>query len=226
MAKRLAFLVIVVVPCRFCSADVLTLSASSPTVIPGGSVTVSEKVTFDANDAALIGAGYNLGGFDIAMFYDSSRFTVSNVTLGPLVSGDFSGSFNTATAGQLTGSASSNSVGVPVTVGETDTLVTFVLTANNSAPAGNGILNLVPSIGLTQTDIVFLNPNTFATQNGTQTLPVTNGFDPGVDTTVTVVSNQSIPEPSPLVLSSVIVTVFFAVIARRRFRGRFANRGE
>jgi hypothetical protein len=149
------------------------------------------------------------------MTYDSTRFTLSNVNLGSLVASNFSGSYAAGTAGQLTGQWTTKDLaGVMVGPGQTGSLLTFTLTALS---AGSSDLNLVPQISNTSTDVVMENPNTFDFPNLVLSPPVTSGFDPGVDSHLTVTGT---PEPSSWILGLVVVTVLglFRSESRRRRR--------
>lgn len=199
-------------------AGAIALSPSSALIAPGDSITITEQASFSAADVA---GGFNLGGFSLALFYDASRFTLSNVQLGSLTSAGFAGgmSANLGVSGQLTVAATATNplTGISVGAGSVGDLLTFTLTARSDAPAGSGDLNIVPTIGIVDTSVVMIDPVSFEGRTVDLGNSVTPNFDVGVDSRITVSSGVSaVPEPSSLVLGGVAVVC--ATAARRRVR--------
>ena len=180
-------------PARGASASFLSITSPSPTLSPGQSETVS--VQFTSTESFLLQA------IDLAIAYDKTRFSVSNVQLGNLDSAATGFSLavgfpasGVAGIGEVTTSAFTGTLGNQINLGTIGTLETFTLTVLPAAPAGVGsIINLQASFGNTFTAV-------YADANGDAiglTPPPTNGFDPGIDALITV---TPVPEPSSIAL--------------------------
>ena len=223
-ALALALAVFALMPARTSSASMLQIIPQTATLAPGQSTTVS--VLFTSSVA------FTLQSTDLAIAYDSTRFSVSNVQLGTLDPGPANGNpgFSQSVGmpssgipgiGELTTSAffvaSGTTIGNPITPGQSGTLETFTLTALANAPAGGatGDINLQMQFGNTFTAVD-------ADANGNDIVlspPPTNGYDPGVDATITV--GATVPEPSSILLMGlgggfVTVTTLFRKRKARR----------
>jgi hypothetical protein len=150
----------------------------------GGTVTVPVNLTTDSNPASFLSV-------DIALDYDSSLFTISNIRSGSLTTGFSILSFSPA-PGELNATQSTVS---DVTLGANSvaSVLLFDLTAGASAPDGTSIVNLLAERGnfVTQIDegATPLNP------------PPTNGNTDSVDGLITI--RGTVPEPASIALFSV-----------------------
>jgi hypothetical protein len=87
-------------------------------------------------------AGISLGGADLVITYDASRFSVSNVRLGSLLAGSgFAFAANTATAGQILLSMDSGSTAT-LALGTTGSMFLVDFTVRAGAASGASLLNL------------------------------------------------------------------------------------
>ena len=189
-AMLLALTVFSLLQARVASASFLEIVPQSLTLSPGDQVTVS---VFFKSDVSFL-----LQATDLAVSYDSTRFSVSNVQLGSL-DGAASGFSQTVGfpasgipgIGEVTTSASTNTLGNQINPGDSGTLETFTLTVLATAPAGGGQIIIQEQFGNTHTSVE-------ADANGRDIIlvpPPTNSYNPTIDSTITVV-----PEPSSLVL--------------------------
>jgi hypothetical protein len=200
--------VFALMPGRSASAAMLSITPLTSTLQPGQSETISVTYTESSTNTQLIAAT------DLAIAYDSTRFSVSNVGLGTLDSAanGFAGTFNTNNLGEITSSISTGSLGTQTTVNEVGTLLTFTLTALTTAPNGAGTVILQQKSGNTTTDVFDGNTGSIVL------VPApTNTFNPVIDATV-IVGSTAVPEPSSLVLMGLGGLIAGTTMLRKKAR--------
>jgi hypothetical protein len=188
-AALLLLAVFALMPSQSASAAFIQLSAQTPTVMPGQTDVIT--VTFYNYDFTAgpsdPSPAFNLYGGGLAISYDKTRFTVSNVVAGNLngLAEGFLFVPNATTSGEVTSSFASS--GTPIAAGQVGTLETFTLTALSTP--GAGAINLQQSFSATNTEL--------DNDTGVVTLSPAPG-DARLNTSVTVIG--PVPEPSSLVL--------------------------
>jgi hypothetical protein len=176
---------------RTASATMIQLVASSPTLAPGASETISVLLTPSGTTAS-----FQLTSADLDIQFDTSRFSISNVQLGSLDPSSATFTLGSSVNSNVLVSSiyANNGTGSPVT--SAGTLETFTITALSNAPLGGGALQFLASSGNSHTDV-------YQDNSGNQIVlspaPVNGVYDSNIDTTVTV-TNTAVPEPSSLIL--------------------------
>jgi len=148
---------------------------NSLTALPGETITVPVNLTVTE------ASGISVSGFDLAIQFDATKFTVSNLRMGSLVSPPItSHSFNTSTPGVIRATASIDT-GPALAFNSSGAIYLFDLTVNAAASEGPSKINLLANFsgtvtGVTDNDInsLTLNP-----------LP-TNGENDEVDGLITI----------------------------------------
>lgn len=133
-------------PPAIAGADPRLFIPQSLTVPAGGSVTVPVKVQVTEP------TGISISGFDVALEFDSTKFTVASAQLGSLFAGtDLSGTFSQPSAGKLIFTADSGVGSGPFSFGTIGELFTVTFNVKNNAAIGVSPLNLLASSGATVT---------------------------------------------------------------------------
>jgi hypothetical protein len=207
VAAMLMFLaVIALMPGQSASASFLSITPSTSTLQPGQSETISVQLTTTISVL--------LAATDLAVSFDSTRFSVSNIQLGTLDSAasGFSGTFVQPVAGEVTSSISTGTLGNQLNAGTVGTLETFTLTALSTAPAGNGQIIIQQSYGLTNTAVYDGNTGLAIAL----TPAPTNSYNNAIDGIVTV--GSVVPEPSSLVLMGLGGLITATTLLRKKAR--------
>ena len=209
-ARRLAFPLLAGLLALLASAkDGSAAYLNAPTtlqVAQGATITVPINLVTDASGVSFL-------SIDIALSFDANLFTVSNVRAGGLTDANsgsgFTGAFNTSFSGQIN-ATQSGSKPLSVAANLVSPVMLFDLTAKQNAPTGPTPINI-----LAQGFVVVT-----AIDEGTIPLvpAPTNGFDLGVDGSVTIVA---VPEPASAALLA--LGGGFALAERRRRRLRLAR---
>ena len=194
----LGLAVFALMPVCGASASMIQIVPSSSTLTAGQSETVSVVLTSTQS--------FLLQSTGLAISYDSSRFSVSDVQLGALSSSasGFAQVFGTPSSGTpgigevtiatYTGTLG-NQISGSVTSPVVGTLETFTLTALANAPTGGGQIILQQSFENTVTAVYSADTSGNAIQ---LTPSPTNSYNPSIDSTVMVTG--TVPEPSSLIL--------------------------
>ncbi|MGE3819042.1 MAG: cohesin domain-containing protein [Isosphaeraceae bacterium] len=186
------------------ASAVVVLNIDKTYVVPaGGTVNVSVDLTNDASLTAF--------AFGIALSFDTSVFTMSNVQPGSLLGAAFTANF-ASTFSNGTGILTASSfdfTGQTFTPGS-GALLTFDLTNTGATPLTSPI-NLLATSGNTTTAIEDLNGPIALTT------PPTNANNEAVDGLVTI---TAIPEPSQFAMAGLLVGLggLRHVWSRRRAR--------
>jgi hypothetical protein len=204
-------------PSQSASAAFIQLSAQSPTLMPGQTDVIT--VTFynyDFNGGPTDPSpAFNLLSGSLAVSYDKTRFTVSNVVAGNLnglAEGFLFVPNSTTTSGEITSSFAAGA-GNPIAAGGVGTLETFTLTALSNP--GAGPINLQQSFGVTDTELD-------DDQGNVVPLSPAPG-DARLNTVVTIVG--AVPEPASIVLMGLgggLITL--ATRFRKKTRGASQSR--
>jgi hypothetical protein len=123
---------------------------------PGATVSVPVKVE------VVHSAAVTIGGFDIVIEFDPTKFTVSGSELGALLTssgGYFEGALAEPVAGKLIYTADSQSGSVPFAHGTVGDLFTLAFTVAGDAPEGASPINLMAEYGITITAMFWNNDN-------------------------------------------------------------------